>query len=169
MNIEMSTGYFGRFGLLAVFVIVFLEYLNLPGFPAGVIMPLAGIMASSGHKGFVMTIAVSTLAGVLGSELLYLLGRFGGKAFDRFVDRFFSKQRGNVDKCLDFIKDKGYVGVFIAKLLPAVRTIVSIPAGMVGLDPMKYTLWSALGVLIWNTVFVGAGYFFGDAVFTLIH
>ena len=48
MSIEMITGYFENYGAIAIFVIVLLEYLNLPGFPAGVIMPLAGIWAANG-------------------------------------------------------------------------------------------------------------------------
>lgn len=168
MNIEMITGYFGTYGLFAVFVIVFLEYLNLPGFPAGIIMPLAGVMAASGHNGFVLTLLVSTAAGILGSEMLYVLGRFGGKAFDALVDRCFSKQKDKVEKCRLWISDRGPVGVFVAKLLPAVRTLVSIPAGMVRMNPVSYTISSALGVLIWNAVFVGAGYFFGDAVLRIL-
>ena len=168
MDINIVTGYFSQYGLLAVFVIVFLEYLNLPGFPAGIIMPLAGVMASSGHNSFLVTLLVSTAAGVLGSEMLYLLGRFGGKPFEKFIKKHFPKQIESVDKCLGWIREKGYTGVFLAKLIPAVRTLVSIPAGMVGLEPIKYTIYSALGVLIWNAVFVGAGYFIGDGIFAIL-
>ena len=168
MSITSIAGYFSDYGLIAVFVIVFLEYLNLPGFPAGIIMPLAGIMAASSRKGFLLTILVSTLAGVLGSILLYFLGRFGGEAFARLVHKRFPKQESKVKECEEWLRGKGYVGVFVAKLIPAVRTLVSIPAGMVGLEPIKYTIYSALGVLIWNAVFVGAGYFIGDGIFAIL-
>lgn len=165
MNIDMIAGYFGRYGLGAVFVLVFLEYLNLPGFPAGIIMPLAGIMASGSKSGFAETMIVSTLAGLLGSELLYCLGRFGGGAFNGFVHKHFPKYEDKIEKCMDGIRKRGYVGVFLGKLIPAFRTLVSIPAGMVKLEPVKYTVSSVLGVFVWNFVFVGAGYFFGEAVF----
>ena len=61
----------------------------------------------------------------------------------------------------------GAVGVFLGKLVPMLRTLISIPAGMISMEFGRYTLSSALGVLIWNTVFIGAGYFMGDAVFSL--
>ncbi len=131
-------------------------------------MPLAGIMAASGNHGFLLTILVSTLAGVLGSIFLYCLGRFGGAAFAKLVQKRFPKQQAQVEKCLHWLEGKGYVGVFVAKLIPAVRTLVSIPAGMIGLNPIGYTLWSTLGVLIWNSVFVGAGYFLGEGVFAIL-
>ncbi len=56
------------------------------------------------------------------------------------------------------------MGVFVGKLVPMMRTLISIPAGMISMDFGRYTVSSALGVLIWNTVFIGAGYFMGDAV-----
>lgn len=52
MDLSLITYYFTRYGAIAIFVIVFLEYLNLPGFPAGVIMPLSGIMAARGNINF---------------------------------------------------------------------------------------------------------------------
>ena len=64
---------------------------------------------------------------------------------------------------MELLREKGPKGVFISKLLPMVRTIISIPAGMVQMEFMKYTVSSALGIFIWNLVFVGAGYFFGEA------
>ena len=85
MDANIIMEYFTRYGLIAVFVIVLLEYLSLPGFPAGIIMPLSGMMAASGHNSFFVTMVVTTAAGVLGSEILYLLGRFGGPPFEKFI------------------------------------------------------------------------------------
>ena len=55
MSVEMITGYFENYGAIAIFVIVLLEYLNLPGFPAGIIMPMAGIWAANGKLSFFFT------------------------------------------------------------------------------------------------------------------
>ena len=62
------------------------------------------------------------------------------------------------------IRQRGCLGIFISKLIPMVRTLVSIPAGVLKIDFLKYTLSSAMGVFVWNLIFVGAGYFLGDAV-----
>ena len=64
MTIELITEYFTRYGWAAIFVIVLLEYLNLPGFPAGVIMPLAGIFAARGNIHFISALLITVAAGL---------------------------------------------------------------------------------------------------------
>ena len=63
---------FTRYGAIAIFVLVFLEYMNLPGFPAGIIMPLAGIMAAGGNISFPWVMVITVAAGLLGSLVLYV-------------------------------------------------------------------------------------------------
>lgn len=167
MNLTVLTEYFTEYGLAAVFVIVLLEYLNLPGFPAGIIMPLAGIMAARGRIDFMVTLFVTVLAGLIGSWVLYLLGWKGGEVFLGFYMRKFPKQRKPLERNMEWLKKNGCIGVFWAKLIPMLRTLISIPAGVIKMDFAKYTISSALGIFLWNLVFVGAGYVCGDAVFTL--
>lgn len=168
MDLGTLTYYFTRYGAIAIFVIVFLEYLNLPGFPAGIIMPLSGIMAAKGNIHFFWVMTVSLAAGLLGSLVLYALGRKGGEVFLNAYTRRFPRQKEVLEKNLEWIRQKGCMGVFVGKLLPMVRTIVSIPAGVVKMDLMKYTVSSACGILIWNFAFIGAGYVLGDQVFQLL-
>lgn len=66
------------------------------------------------------------------------------------------------------LREKGGIGVFVSKLLPMVRTIISIPAGMVKMNFVKYTVSSMLGVFLWNLVFIGAGYFLGESVIGML-
>ncbi len=73
-----------------------------------------------------------------------------------------------MEKYAGIVERRGSVGVFIAKLIPMIRTLVSIPAGVVKMNLVKYTVSSALGILVWNTVLVGAGYFAGEAIFGTI-
>ncbi len=167
MDIATLNQYFIQYGAIFVFVIVFLEYLNLPGFPAGIIMPLAGIWASKGEISFFMTMVLSVSAGLLGSWILYFLGRFGGDVFLKAFGKKFPKQQELVLKNMEVLRQKGSIGVFISKLLPMVRTIISIPAGAIKMDFIKYSISSVLGIFIWNFVFVGAGYVFGEAVFEM--
>lgn len=165
MDVSSLTMYFTQYGAVAIFVIVFLEYLNLPGFPAGVIMPLAGLMAARGniHFGWVMVITVA--AGLAGSLLLYLFGRIGGQVFLKAYIRRFPKQGETISKNIEWVREKGFWGVFLAKLIPMIRTIVSIPAGVLQMPLPGYLASSALGILIWNFFFVGAGYLLGERVF----
>lgn len=164
MGIDTITLYFTRYGAVAIFVIVLLEYMNMPGFPAGVIMPLSGVWAAKGNIHFVTVMLITLAAGLLGSWILYFLGRTGGNlVLERYL-RKFPKHREAVERNFEIIRQKGCIGIFLSKLIPMVRTIVSLPAGVLKINFMKYTVSSALGVFVWNLVFVGAGYFLGDAV-----
>ncbi len=168
MNIQTLTNYFLEYGVFFIYLIVLLEYLNLPGFPAGVIMPLSGIWAAQGDISFPLVMLLTVAAGMTGSWLLYLLGRAGGDKVLGFYFKKFPKQRAVVEEKMEMLREKGFTGVFISKLLPMVRTIISIPAGMIKMEFIKYTISSCLGIFIWNLVFVGAGYFFGEAAIKVL-
>ncbi len=168
MDVQQITQYFTQYGAVVVFLIVLLEYMNLPGFPAGVIMPLAGIWAARGNVSFLLVLLLSVAAGLLGSWILYFLGRLGGERFFKFYVKKFPKQKELIERNLENLREKGAYGVFISKLIPMIRTLISIPAGMVSMNFMKYTVSSLSGVFIWNLIFVGAGYFFGDSVWSIL-
>lgn len=156
--------YFARYGGIAIFVIVLLEYLNLPGFPAGVIMPLAGMWAARGNIRFIPALVITVAAGLLGSLILYFLGYKGGELFLQKYLNKFPNQRRTIEDKLEWVRRRGSVGIFVSKLIPMVRTLVSIPAGVSKMNLVKYTVSSTLGILVWNLFFVGAGYYLGDAV-----
>ena len=168
MDLATLTFYFTKYGAIAIFVIVFLEYLNLPGFPAGIIMPLSGIMAAKGNIHFFWVMVITVAAGLLGSLMLYALGWKGGEVFLNAYTKKFPKQKEALEKNIEWIRRKGCLGVFLGKLLPMVRTLVSIPAGVIRMQLGKYIISSTCGIFIWNFVFVGAGYLFGDRVFNLL-
>ena len=87
MELEVIMQYFTQYGPIAIFVIVLLEYMNLPGFPAGVIMPLAGVFAAQGRISFMETMGITILAGLTGSIFLYCFVRFWGNLL---LDTFFN-------------------------------------------------------------------------------
>ncbi len=167
MSVELLTQYFLQYGAAFIFLIVLLEYMNLPGFPAGIIMPLAGIWAAKGDISFVMTMVLTVSAGLVGSWILYFLGKFGGNRFINWYLKHFPKQEGLIRKNLNMLREKGAVGVFISKLVPMLRTIISIPAGIVGMNFWSYTVSSAMGIFLWNLALVGAGYAMGDSALGL--
>lgn len=168
MDFATISFYITKFGAIAIFVMVLLEYLNLPGFPAGVIMPLSGIMAANGNINFFTVMVITVAAGLIGSLGLYVLGRTGGDVFLNAYLKRFPKQREVIERNIKWIRRKGSAGVFLGKLLPMVRTLISIPAGVVKMDLVKYTVSSLGGIVIWNFVFVGAGYLLGEPVFQML-
>ena len=167
MDAAIFTHYLELYGGFAVFVIVLLEYMNLPGFPAGIKMPMAGIWAAQGGMSFFMAMVLSVSAGLLGSWILYFLGRFGGNVFLKAYLKRFPKHQAPIDKTFGILREKGFWGIFISKLIPMVRTLISIPAGVLEMEFGMYTISSTLGIFLWNFVFVGAGYVFGDQVLAL--
>lgn len=168
MTLQTINSFLAQNGLLCIFIIVLLEYMNLPGFPAGIILPAAGIWTSATRSSLFMALLVSVAAGLIGSILLYLLGLYGGEFFiDKYTKRF-PKHKASIDKAFDFIRRKGNGGLFISKLIPMVRTIISIPAGVIRMDFKEYIFYSALGILLWNGGFIAAGYFLGEKAFQLL-
>lgn len=167
MSVDVIMQYFVAYGPIAIFVIVLLEYLNLPGFPAGVVMPVAGIWASRGELGFFVTMIITIAAGLTGSIILYGLGRSGGDALLKKYYKKFPKQQELIEGKMEYLREKGSIGIFVSKLIPMMRTLISIPAGVIKMNFAKYVVSSMLGVAVWNLVFVGAGYIFGDAVFSM--
>ncbi|MDE5977562.1 MAG: DedA family protein [Turicibacter sp.] len=160
-NIQTILNYMSEYGLFFLFIIVFLEYMNLPGLPAGIIMPAAGILISRNDIHFVTALIVSVIAGVLGSYVLYFIGYFLGKpVLDKFYQRY-EKLRPAIDKAIRYTDRHGNKGVLIARLIPVARTLVSLTVGTIRMDFLVFTLYSALGILIWNFVYIYAGYAFG--------
>ena len=151
MDVQMLTQYFLRYGAVFIFVIILLEYMNLPGFPAGIIMPLAGIWAARGQISFFMVMA-------LGLAAVFL---------DRYLKRF-PKHEPVIQRNFELLRTRGAAGIFISKLIPMIRTIISIPAGVIRMNFVKYTISSALGIFVWNFFLIGAGYVMGDHVFQLL-
>ena len=130
-------------------------------------MPLAGIWAARGEMNFLFALLITVAAGVSGSVILYGLGRGGGEVFLKRYYKRFPKHEKLVEEKIGYLREKGGVGIFISKLVPMVRTLISIPAGIMKMNFGNYVISSTLGVAVWNFVFVGAGYLFGDAVFQM--
>lgn len=131
-------------------------------------MPVAGVWAAGGGLNFFVTILITVLAGLTGSILLYALGRGGGEVFLQKYYRRFPKQQKLIEDKIAYVRERGSVGIFVSKLIPMVRTLISIPAGIVRMNFVKYAISSTLGILVWNLVFVGAGYLFGDTVLAML-
>ena len=165
MNYELIKTYISNYGMIAIFIIVLLEYMNMPGFPAGVIMPAAGIFAAHGEFKFLHVMIVALIAGIIGSWLLYAVGYYNGNWLLSWARKKQMKVVDKIDNLLEKLNKNEYLILFLSKLIPTVRTLISIPAGIVKMDPIKYTLYSALGITIWNAAFIGAGYILGEAVF----
>ncbi|MEG0979361.1 MAG: DedA family protein [Oscillospiraceae bacterium] len=164
MTLQAVQLYINQYGLFFLGFIIFLEYLNVPGLAAGIILPVAGIWVKSVGISFFVALLVSVVAAVTASWLLYYIGFRGGDfVLEKYLQKFPSHKR-IVDKSYDFVETKGSVGVFLAKLVPAVRTIISLPAGALKMNFFKYSISSCLGIIVCNFILMYSGYFFGDEI-----
>lgn len=160
--------YLTHYGMFFIFIIVFLEYLNVPGLAAAIIMPMVGIWCAQSGMSLIFAIFISAIAGLAASWILYLLGLlFGDVIVNKYLDKY-PKQKAYINKKIEYIREKGNAGVFILRFIPAIRTLISVPAGMVGINFAKYIIYSFIAITIYNGIFIIAGYFIGYGVFNII-
>ena len=168
MDANSLLDYLSQYGTVFIFIIIFLEYLNLPGLPAGIIMPVVGLWVSRGNMNFLIVIIISVVAGLIGSWCLYFLGFYGGNFLLEKYTTKFPKQKQYIENKLEYLRSKGGKGVFISRLIPVARTIIAIPAGVLKMNFLKFTVYSAMGIFIWNIVFISAGYILGEGILKYI-
>ncbi len=163
MTVQSVLELFQQYGLPMMAAVFFCEYLNLPGFPAGVIMPAVGVLIGQSELNLVLAIGVSIAAGLAGSLVIYAISYFGGAPL---LTRIFGKSmkfHKIMNRCHAYLEKGRGKGLFVCRLIPVLRTIVSIPAGLVRMPLHEYVVWSAAGIAVWNSVLISCGYFFSEA------
>lgn len=163
-NIQVVVEYFIRYGLIFLFVIIFLEYLNFPGLGAAIVMPAIGIGIAKAKINFFLALLTSVIAGELASYVLFFIAFWFGRPLLTILYKKFPKSRKSIDKVCFYIKNYGDKGVFIIRLVPAVRTLIPIVAGMFRMNIIKFSIYSIMGITIWNAVLMYIGYAFGNII-----
>ena len=166
-SINEAMVYFETYGMWFLFIIVYLEYLNLPGLPAGIIMPAIGVLIAHSKYNFLFVLTISVIAGVLGSICLYYVGYLIGNPVLHWIYSKFPKTRKSVDKVTMYCEKFGNKGVFVCRLMPVARTLVSLTAGTLRDNVLSFTLYSIPGIMIWNTVTIMSGYLASKAIISL--
>lgn len=168
MTADQFFSLFHQYGLILVCLVIFCEYMNLPGFPAGVIMPSIGVLIAQSELSLVLTIVLSVVFGVLGSLVIYGLCYWGGEPI---MEKMFGKSEKFhhfVDQCRKYIDAQHGRGLAFCRIIPVLRTIVSIPAGLIRMPIKWFVGWSALGIAVWNTTLVSFGYFFSEKILSIL-
>lgn len=164
LTVENFLAFFGQYGYWFILAVCYCEYLNLPGFPAGVIMPAIGILAGQSDLNIGVALVLSIGAGTLASLTIYAICRFGGAPL---LHRLFGKSKGFqgfVEQCHEKLSHGGNRALFVCRLIPVLRTIVSIPAGLLKMPVRDFVIWSAGGITCWNTALIIFGYFGSNLV-----
>jgi membrane protein DedA with SNARE-associated domain len=155
VRLIIHVGYWG------VFVLMFGENV-FPPIPSELIMPLAGFSAARGQMNLWLVIAAGTAGSVLGAFFWYWVGRWVGR--DR-VRELASRHGRWLTLCPeDFDKANAYFdrhrgpAVMLGRMVPGVRTLISVPAGVAGMAVVPFLFYSTIGSLFWTALLGGAGY-----------
>jgi len=134
-----------------------------PPIPSEVILPLAGFTASQGDMSLVAAIVWTTLGSVAGALVLYWIGALVGRERTRAIAaRLPLVKVSDIDRTEAWFAKHGRKTVFFGRMVPLFRSFVSIPAGIERMPMGIFVVFTTLGSLIWNTVFVIAGYVLGE-------
>ena len=150
-----------QYRLIAIYVTMTLESACIP-IPSEIVMPYAGHLIAKGKLGMLETTFIASLANLSGSWLAYGVGRFGGRSvIDRYGRYIFLSQK-HLALADQWFARRGEITVFFSRMLPAVRTFISLPAGIARMDFIKFSIYSFLGSLPWNFTLAYLGYLFTD-------
>ena len=164
---ELVLELMGEYGNLAVFLLILVENL-FPPIPSEVILTFGGVMTVCTDMTPGGVILFSTAGSLAGAVILYSVGRF---LPDEVVRKLLCGQIGHllhfrledVDLAKGWFRERGRSAVFLCRLIPIVRSLISIPAGIARMPFVPFLVFTAAGSLLWNTVLVYAGRIAGDS------
>jgi membrane protein DedA with SNARE-associated domain len=151
-----------NYGYLAIFVLMVLESASLP-IPSEVVLPLAGLLAARGILNPYLAFAVIAVAGLIGATIDYHIAYFLGKDVVYKHLQLFRVKRKTLEDFDRWFERNGAFTVFIGRLIPEVRGLVSLPAGFTAMPKRKFYAYTMAGMLIWNAILMSFGYYALDA------
>lgn len=155
LSVIKETGYAG------IFVLSALESAAIP-IPSEVVVPFSGFLAVSEKFSFWGVVWVATLANLAGSIILFFVGSSGGRWIVEKYGKYVFIHRKDLDRADAWFEKHGIKAVFFSRMLPVVRTFISLPAGIAKMNIWKFSLFTFLGALPWNFVLTLVGYKAGE-------
>ncbi len=160
---DMIALYMGNINYLTVLFLMTLESTFIP-VPSELVVPPAAWKAAQGDLNIFAVIFFSTLGCVFGALINYFLAKYLGRKIiyslvDTKLAHFLLINREHMEKSENFFIKYGKSSTFIGRLVPGVRHLISIPAGVAGMNLMDFVFYTAAGSAIWNTILAVLGYF----------
>lgn len=150
-----------RSGYIGVFMLMFLENI-FPPIPSELIMPLAGFASAKGELNFFGVVAAGTAGSVIGALPWYYAGvRLGKDRLMRFAERhgyWLTMCPEDIEKANQWFRRHGKAAVFFGRLLPTIRTLISVPAGLARMPMAAFLAYSTVGSVIWTALLALGGY-----------
>ncbi len=153
---------FEKMGTLGIALLMFAENV-FPPIPSELIMPLAGFSAARGEGNLLIVIIAGSIGSLLGALLWYYIGqKIGAERLERWAEkhgRWLTLSPKEIEQACAWFNRHGGKAVLIGRLIPAVRTLISVPAGIAGMPLGSFLLYSSAGTIIWTALLAMAGYF----------
>ncbi|MCW2696872.1 MAG: putative Alkaline phosphatase [Modestobacter sp.] len=158
-----------KLGAVGVGLTILIETV-IPPIPSEVVLGAAGVLINEGRMSLLPVIFWATVGSVVGASVLYSIGRaLGPRRSHAFLDRLPLVATEDVDRTFEWFERHGRGAVFFGRMVPIVRSFVSVPAGVVKMPWPQFLLYTAGGSLIWNSLLIGLGVAAGDFVQKNLH
>jgi membrane protein DedA with SNARE-associated domain len=156
------SNFIGAYGLVAVFVLMVFESCGVP-FPSEVVMPTGGLLAATGHMpgGLVAVILAGAVANLVGSLIAYAAAARFGEPLLLGPGRYIGIRRHHLELADGWFRRWGLLAVFVGRVLPVIRTYISFPAGLAGVDVLRFSVLTLIGALPWCAMLALVGYELG--------
>jgi membrane protein DedA with SNARE-associated domain len=165
------TEFISEFGYLGVFLIIVLENL-FPPIPSEIVLSFSGFMTTRTDLTVVGIIVASTAGSVLGAVILFGIGRIlDVKRLEKIIERWghiLRLKKDDIRKADAWFDKYGVWTVFFCRMIPLLRSLISIPAGMSNMNFPLFLLLTFIGTLIWNTILVSVGATLGESWHTIV-
>jgi membrane protein DedA with SNARE-associated domain len=159
--VELMQRWVADYGYVAIFVLMLLESACVP-FPSEVTMLVGGWYASEGTLDFIWVGAAGVMGNLVGSWIAYAIGRRTGRALLDRYGRYVFIRSHDIDRAEIWWEKYGEAATFFSRLLPVIRTFISLPAGMAQMPFRRFTIYTFLGVIPWTFALAWLGVIVGD-------
>ena len=153
--------FIASWGYVAVAVLMAAENACIP-IPSELILGFAGYLVFAGHMSFEGALLAGMVGGLLGSIFAYEVGARGGRPFVDQYGKYFFIKKSHVDTAQDWFDRYGLKAVFFSRMLPVVRTFISLPAGFARVDKKRFFTYTIAGSLPWTAMILYAGLMLGE-------
>jgi membrane protein DedA with SNARE-associated domain len=150
-----------QLGYAGIFFLMMLESMVVP-VPSEFVMPFAGFLVVQGNFNFTLVIVASSLGSITGSLIFYYIGKTGGHSLVEKYGKYVLVDTEDIKKTEKWFNRRGEITIFIARLVPVVRHLISLIAGIGKMNVKKFTLYTILGAALWNGILTYLGVILGQ-------
>jgi membrane protein DedA with SNARE-associated domain len=162
---QMVETVINTFGYPGIFIMMLTEHL-FPPLPSEIVLPFGGFMVAEGRLSMTGILIAATIGSLAGASVFYYLGyKLGEDRLKKFIEKygkFALLTENDLDRALEAFEKHEKWTILIGRLIPSVRSLISIPAGIKKMNLKLFLLLTLIGSAVWNSLLAGAGYFLGS-------